>query len=150
MAVTASAAAWARESLLSLDLSASQQGSLVRSLIDVIHNSMMFGEFPGFTSNVFFFVVQVLCEDLDCAREKCTARLSQNLSLTLSKTKSPANADSELGNVCSNVMRKLMAGDASETPANAGKVKVDYLGTYDVREVQLWVIVEAMDQVMTM
>ena len=68
----------------------------------------------------------------------------------LVKTKSPANADSELGNVCSNVMRKLIAGGASETPADAGKVKVDYLGRYDVREVQLWVIVKAMDQVMTM
>jgi activating signal cointegrator complex subunit 1 len=37
-------------------------------------------------------------------------------------------------------IRKLLAGDASETLANAGKVKVDSLGTYDVREVQLWVM----------
>jgi activating signal cointegrator complex subunit 1 len=37
-------------------------------------------------------------------------------------------------------MRKLLAGTVSETLANAGKVKVDSLGTYDVREVQLWVM----------
>lgn len=40
----------------------------------------------------------------------------------------------------SDAMRKLSAGDASETLANAGNVKVDSLGTYDVREVQLWVM----------
>ncbi|KIK05289.1 hypothetical protein K443DRAFT_91599 [Laccaria amethystina LaAM-08-1] len=42
--------------------------------------------------------------------------------------------------LASDAMRKLLAGTASETLANAGKVKVDSLGTYDVREVQLWVM----------
>ena len=37
-------------------------------------------------------------------------------------------------------MREILRGNASETLANAGKVEVDSLGTYDVREVQLWVM----------
>ncbi|EDR11405.1 uncharacterized protein LACBIDRAFT_323967 [Laccaria bicolor S238N-H82] len=40
----------------------------------------------------------------------------------------------------SDAMRKLLAGNASEMLVNAGNVKVDSLGTYNVREVQLWVM----------